>query len=194
MERAAQGEWLLQMPYTPEPHAQTLIYVFYVLLGKIAALTSLSTAMTYHGARVLFGLGLLLTVYRFLAEFTQRLAVRRLAWLMTTFGGGLGWLLVALGQSNWLGSPPLDFYLPEGFAFLVLLGFPHIAAAQSLLLWGTPVSAERRGENPHYVIRYTHHAPRFTHHVSHITFHVLRFTFHVPHLPNARQWLASSGS
>jgi len=136
MERAAQGEWLLQMPYTPEPHAQTLIYVFYVLLGKIAALTGLSSAMTYHGARLLFGLGLLLTVYRFLAEFTQRAAVRRLAWLMTTFGGGLGWLLAVLGQSNWLGTPPLDFYLPEGFAFLVLLGFPHVAAAQSLLLWG----------------------------------------------------------
>ncbi|OQY19501.1 MAG: hypothetical protein B6I34_09515 [Anaerolineaceae bacterium 4572_32.1] len=136
MQRAAQGEWLLQMPYTSEPHAKTLIYVFYVLLGKLVALTGLSPVAIYHVMRVLLGLGLLLTVYRFLAAFTEQIVVRRLTWLMVTFGGGLGWLLVALGQSSWLGAPPLDFYLPEGFAFLVLLGFPHLAAAQSLLLWG----------------------------------------------------------
>ena len=155
MERAALGEWLLQMPYTPEPHTRTLIYIFYVLLGKLSALTGLSPALTYHAMRLLFGLGLLLTVYRFLAEFTERLSVRRLAWLMVTFGGGLGWLLVVLGQSNWLGTPPLDFYLPEGFAFLVLLGFPHIAAAQSLLLWGLLFLLRVWREPP---LRNTHYA------------------------------------
>jgi hypothetical protein len=55
---------------------------------------------------------------------------------MVTFGSGLGWLLAALGQPNWLNSRSLDFILPEGFTFLVLYGFPHIALARSLLLWG----------------------------------------------------------
>jgi hypothetical protein len=136
MERAAQGEWLFQIPYTPEPHAKTLLYTFYLLLGKAVALTGLSSVIIYHVARMVFGLGLLATVYCFLATFTRCLAVRRVAWLMVTFGGGLGWLLVACGQFNWLGTPPLDFYLPEGFAFLVLYSSPHIAVAQSLLLWG----------------------------------------------------------
>ncbi len=36
MERAEQGAWLFQIPYTSEPHARTLIYVFYTLLGKVA--------------------------------------------------------------------------------------------------------------------------------------------------------------
>jgi len=118
-----------------------LFYLFHLLLGKLATampgddLTA-RMVLVYHGARAIFGLGLLLTVYRFLAEFAQRTAVRRIAWLMTTFGGGLGWLLVALGQPNWLGSIPLDFILPEGFTFLVLYGFPHIALARTLLLWG----------------------------------------------------------
>ncbi len=136
MERAAQGEWLFQIPYTPEPHTRTWLYTFYLLLGKMAALTSLSPVIVYHAARVIFGLGLLVTVYRFLATFTRHLAIRRLAWLMVTFGGGLGWLLAILGQFNWFGTPPLDFYLPEGFAFLVLYSSPHIALAQSLLLGG----------------------------------------------------------
>jgi hypothetical protein len=90
----------------------------------------------YHAARVILGFGLLTTVYRFLAVLTGRLAVRRLAWLLVAFSGGLGWLLVALRQSNWLGSTPLDFILPEGFTFLVLYAFPHIALARTLLLWG----------------------------------------------------------
>ncbi len=141
MRQGAEGAWLFHIVYTPEPHPGAFFFPFHLLLGKIAALlpgSDLTARMmlVYQGARLLFGLGLLLTIYRFLSEFAQRTAVRRLAWLMTAFGGGLGWLLVVLGQSNWLGTPPLDFYLPEGFAFLVLLGFPHIAAAQSLLLWG----------------------------------------------------------
>jgi hypothetical protein len=90
----------------------------------------------YHFARGVFGLGLLMTVYRFVAAFIGQVRVRRLAWLMVTFGGGLGWLLIALGRPNWLSSTPLDFILPEGFTFLVLYAFPHIALGRTLLLLG----------------------------------------------------------
>jgi hypothetical protein len=141
MRQGAEGAWLFHIAYTPEPHRGALFYPFHLMLGKVAASLpggDLTARMVwvYHGARVIFGLLLLLTVYRFLAEFTERVVVRRLAWLMVTFGGGLGWLLVTLGQPGWLGSMPLDFILPEGFTFLVLYGFPHIALARSLLLGG----------------------------------------------------------
>jgi hypothetical protein len=141
MRQGAEGAWLFHIAYTSEPHMGTLFFPFHLLLGRIAALLpgdDLTARMVwiYHAARWVFGLGLLLTVYRFLAAFTERVAVRRVAWLMVTFGGGLGWLLVALGQSNWLGFQPLDFILPEGFTFLVLYAFPHIALARTLLLWG----------------------------------------------------------
>ena len=141
MRQGAGGAWLFHIAYTPEPHRGTFFFPFNLMLGKMAASLpggDLTTRMVlvYHGARVFFGLLLLLTVYRFLAAFTERVMVRRLAWLMVTFGGGLGWLLVAVGQPGWLGSMPLDFILPEGFTFLVLYGFPHIALARSLLLGG----------------------------------------------------------
>jgi hypothetical protein len=141
MRQGAEGAWLFRIAYTPEPHRRALFFPFHLLLGKVAALlpgSDLTARLVwvYHGARVLFGLVLLLTVYRFLAEFTERVAVRRLAWLLVAFGGGLGWLLVVLGEPGWLGSMPLDFILPEGFTFLVLYGFPHIALARSLLLLG----------------------------------------------------------
>lgn len=141
MRQGAEGEWLFHIAYTSEPHIGTLFFPFHLLLGKIAALVpgsdlTLRMVWVYHAARWLCGLGLLLTLYRFLAEFTTRVAVRRLAWLIVTFGGGLGWLLVVLGEPDWLGSQPLDFILPEGFTFLVLYAFPHIALARTLLLWG----------------------------------------------------------
>jgi hypothetical protein len=141
MRQGAEGAWLFHIAYTPEPHPGALFFPFHLLLGKLAQLLSggnLTSSMiwTYHVARWVFGLGLLLTVYRFLAAFTRRTVVRRLAWVMVTFGGGLGWLLIALGQADWLGSIPLDFILPEGFTFLVLYAFPHIALGRTLLLGG----------------------------------------------------------
>ena len=160
MREGANGAWLFTLPYTPEPHSPRLFYLFHLLLGKLAVLlptNDLTTRMVwvYHGARVVFGLGLLLTVYRFLAAFTERVAVRRLAWLMVTFGGGLGWLLVALGQPGWLGSMPLDFILPEGFTFLVLYGFPHIALARTLFLSGFLLLLKAWGKRPKSASRLT---------------------------------------
>lgn len=141
MREGAEGAWLFHIAYTPEPHPGTLFFPFHLLLGKLAALLpgadlTARLVWTYHGARLLFGMGLLLTVYRFLTAFTADLRVRRLAFLLVAFGGGLGWLPMALGRPDWLGSLPLDLILPEGFTFLVLYGFPHIALARTLLLLG----------------------------------------------------------
>jgi len=216
MRQGAEGAWLFHVAYTPEPHRGALFFPFHLLLGKVAALltgggsstvseATLAGGLTarmvwvYHGARVAFGLVLLVTVYRFLAACTERVPVRRLAWLMVTFGGGLGWLLVALGQPNWLGSTPLDFYLPEGFTFLVLYGFPHIALSRTLLLWGLLFLLRAWEEHPkpevgspNHASRITHHVSRFTFHVSRITHYVLRITYHASRLP-ALKWAVLSG-
>jgi hypothetical protein len=167
MRLGAKGAWLFHVSYTSEPHMGTFLYLFYLLLGKIAALlpgADLTARMvwTYHAARWVFGLGLLLTVYRFLAEFVERVIVRRISWLMVTFGGGLGWLIVALGESRWLGSEPLDFILPEGFTFLVLFTFPHLALGRTLLLWGILFLLRAwlpgKIQNTQYAIRISHSA------------------------------------
>jgi hypothetical protein len=190
MRQGAEGAWLFHIAYTPEPHRGTLFYPFHLLLGKVAALLPAGTlaarlVWVYHGARVVFGLILLATVYHFLAACTERVPVRRLAWLMVTFGGGLGWLLVALGQPNWLGSTPLDFYLPEGFTFLVLYGFPHIALARTLLLWGILFLLRAWEAHPESEASDPNHSSR-------ITFHVSRFTFHVSRLPGLK-WAVLAG-
>ncbi|MCX7680585.1 MAG: hypothetical protein N2508_01235, partial [Anaerolineae bacterium] len=115
MRLGAAGRWLFRIAYTPEPHPGTLFFPFHILLGKLATLlpgADLTARMVwvYHGARLVCGMVLLLTIYRFLTALTrpEERTLRRLAWLMTAWGGGLGWLLVALGRPDWLGSTPLD--------------------------------------------------------------------------------------
>jgi hypothetical protein len=137
MRQGARGEWLFHIPYTTEEHPGTIIYIFYLLLGKVAGLSGLSLEWTYHVARVGCGFLLLIVVYRFLARLTPHLAVRRIAFLLVVFSGGMGWLLILLGQPEWLGSLPIDLILPEGYVFLTLYSPPHLALATACLLLGT---------------------------------------------------------
>ncbi len=136
MRQGAEGLWLFQLPYTSEPHTPTIFYLFYLLLGKLSALTGLSTALVYHLARLFFDAILLVVIYRFIALFTAWRSVRRIAFLLIAFSGGLGWLLILLGQVNWLNSAPIDLISPEAYTFLILYGFPHLALARTLLLLG----------------------------------------------------------
>ena len=141
MRQGAGGAWLFHIVYTPELHAGAFLFPFHMLLGRLATLLpggdlTANMVWTYHGARVAFGAGLLATTYRFLAQFTLRISVRRLAWVSVALGGGLGWVLVGLGRHAWLDSVPLDLYLPEAFTYLILYSSPHIALAQILLLCG----------------------------------------------------------
>lgn len=134
MRLGARGEWLFYLFYTPEPHEPILVYPFYLFLGKLAAGLGTPLPLAYHLSRVLFGFGLLVTIYVFVAYFTPDLTHRRLAWFLCAIGSGLGWLLLMLGAVPWLGSLPLDFWVPEAYTFLVLYSTPHLALAQGLLL------------------------------------------------------------
>jgi len=135
MRLGASGEWLFQLPFTTESHPKAWLYSFHILLGKLGAGLGLSLRVTYHLARVILGLCLLLTIYHFIARFVRDVSTRRLAWVLIAIGSGLGWLLTALGAVQWLGDLPLDFWVPEAYVFLVLYSLPHLALAETALLW-----------------------------------------------------------
>jgi len=134
MRLGAAGGWRFHLFYTSEPHDGAYLYLFHLLLGKIAQLSGLSFILVYHLARIVCGFFLLATVYRFAAFFTDRTPVRQLAFWLVGVGSGLGWLVTALGLLDRLGLP-LDFYSPEAFAFHALFSLPHLSLAEGLLLW-----------------------------------------------------------
>lgn len=144
MRLGARGDWLFTIRYTAEPHDGVLLFLPYILLGQLTGLAvdsqspDLPTALAiaFHTARVVFGFGLLLVSYRFVAVFLPRSGSRMLALVLIALGGGFGWLLSIIGLGDWLGSLPVDFFVPEGYSFLILFGLPHLALARSALLLG----------------------------------------------------------
>ncbi len=141
MQLGAHGQWLFQLPYAIEEHPKSAVYLFYILLGKLAG-WAVGTAdplrlhgalvFAFHVARVVCGFGLLLTSYAFVAELLPRARQRRLALMLVALGGGLGWLALALR----LPGMPLELYSPEAFTFLDLYSQPHLAAARMAMLGG----------------------------------------------------------
>ncbi|MCB0211437.1 MAG: hypothetical protein KDJ52_19010 [Anaerolineae bacterium] len=128
MEQGATGHWLFHLTYTPEPHAGAFLFTFYVGLGHVARLTGLPLVVVFHLARLLAGVGLLLTVYRFIAHITMSIVERRLAFLLIGTASGLGWLGLIFGAF------PIDFWVPEAFVHYSLHANPHFPLGLMLML------------------------------------------------------------
>jgi hypothetical protein len=133
------GNWLFRTPYTAYPQRGFLIFLPYILLGKLVSSpgTHEQLVAIYHLFRFASGILAIAATYDFLSFFVESPRYRRLGLVLATLGGGLGWLLVALNMRNWMGFLPLDFYSPESFGFLGLLIYPHYSLARALLLWGS---------------------------------------------------------
>jgi hypothetical protein len=139
MRLGARGIFDFYLFYTPEPHnSAPLIFLPYILPGWIVgrfvsdqdpALIGALTSV-FHLMRIVFDALLIVVLYRFIAVFIESPRTRFVALLLATLGGGLGWLLIPTGE-----LPP-EFYIPEGFSFLILLGLPHLALARAALLGG----------------------------------------------------------
>lgn len=132
------GDWLFRTPYTAFPQRGFLIFLPYLLLGKLVSPPDAHDRLValYHGFRVFAGVLAILATYDFLSLFVRQVRFRRLGLVLVALGGGLGWLLVLFDLQEWLGSLPLEFYSPESFGFLSLYMYPHYALARALLLWG----------------------------------------------------------
>jgi hypothetical protein len=130
--------WRYYLPYSHEPQAGAFGIVFlYTVLGKGLGLVTSRVSVSgllaaYHGARVLAGLALLLSAYRFAVRFVEG-TMRRLAFLLAVFAPSLGWLLAFLGWFA-VGNVPLEFWSPDAFLLPILSGPPHIILALAMLL------------------------------------------------------------
>jgi hypothetical protein len=131
------GAWYFRTPYTGYPQNGVLMFLPYLLLGKLAAPDGLHEQLVslYQLFRLVSGILMMLATYDFLSLFLVNIHMRRLGLALATLGGGLGWLLILLGQGNWLGWLPLDLYSPETFGFLSIYGLPHMALGRALMLW-----------------------------------------------------------
>jgi hypothetical protein len=138
MLAGASGEWLFKTPYSAYPQAGILAFLPYLLLGKLTSNPGQHEQLValFQIFRCAALICLVFATYSFLSKFIERLSNRRFALALITFGGGLGWLAAIGFQSLWNGRIPLEFYSPESFGFLAILGLPHLAMGKAFLLWG----------------------------------------------------------
>lgn len=56
MNEGANGAWLTRDPFTSEPHQSSLIFSYFLWLGKLSSLFHIPYAITYHFVRIIFGI------------------------------------------------------------------------------------------------------------------------------------------
>lgn len=121
---------------TPEPNAPVFFNLLWWGLGRLGYLLQWDYAQTFQLLRVVATTLFLLLLYRVCAWFLPRGPMRWTAFLVATFGAGLGWVLVVLKYTLTNGQLlfPLDLYVAEGNTFLSILGYPHFIAAALYIL------------------------------------------------------------
>jgi hypothetical protein len=134
--QGAHGAWLFTLPYTSETQPGLPVYSFYLILGKIAGKEHLGQVIAFHTARIILSYVYIPTLYIFISEYISEIKPRRLALILITLGGGLGWVVLPLINENSLIAVPLEFYSPEAFSFLMAMTYPHLLLARSLMLGG----------------------------------------------------------
>jgi hypothetical protein len=138
MRQGASGAWLFHLPYTVEPHAAGPFYWFYLVLGKLAAIASLSPTWAFHIARGACALALLLATYALAGRFLPTVRLRRTALALFAVSGGLGWIFVAARVPMALGRMPVDFWVPDAIPWLAMYSSPHTCLSEAALfiaLW-----------------------------------------------------------
>ena len=128
------GAWLYTIPFTVEVHTPAFVGVYYIWLGHVARWLGVSLLFIWHAARVVAIAILSITIYLFIRNFIDDFRSRMIAYLLSLFGSGLGWVLFLSGNLYWLDAFPVDFKQPGAHIFFTALTYSHISLVTACLL------------------------------------------------------------
>jgi hypothetical protein len=123
------GDWLFTLPYTDEQGRGTWLFTFYILLGHLARRFGWSLTFTFHSARLISAAFMLLALYEYTKAYLPKPGVAGLAFLLSSLGSGMGWLVLPFGFI----TP--DFWVAETYPFLSAYVNPHFPLSLALLLF-----------------------------------------------------------
>jgi hypothetical protein len=129
MREGWEGAWAWQNRYTTEASGAAYLFMFWILLGHLAALTGLPLLAVFHLARVAGALALMAAGWLLICHFIEDRAARRFALFFLAFGLGMGLVIWAVGHPVLFGNQTegLDLRMPELSAFYSVLALPHFA-------------------------------------------------------------------
>ena len=124
---AEQAGWLVQDPFTAEPHPAAFMFPMYVGIGKLAATLHVPAMAVEHTVEVLARIALVLALWRFSRAFASGKSAARWALLLALFASGFELFAAVLGgySGNWS-------YELNGFG--LLFAAPHVPLAMAATL------------------------------------------------------------
>ena len=130
IQQGRSGKWLYQNNFSPEPLQPQFMYILYIIIGRAAHMLGGSNIFWLHLSRLVFGLfafwGLLFWVR---SVFRENDAFQSTAWLLLSFGSGLGFLSLLFDPQK----RPADIFFPEWNTISSLLSPPHFILACGLM-------------------------------------------------------------
>jgi hypothetical protein len=129
MRQGWEGAWGWQNRYTTEVSPTAYLFLFWIVLGHLAALLHLPLIVVFHLARVAAAFALMGAAWFMIRHFIQDASARRFAFFFCAVGLGLGYVIWAIGQPVVFGNhtEALDMRMPELSAFYSILALPHFA-------------------------------------------------------------------
>jgi hypothetical protein len=129
MRQGWEGSWAWQNRYTTESSPTAYLFMFWIVLGHLAALLNLPLIVVFHLARVAAAFALMAAAWFMICHFIEDRAARRFAFFFCAVGLGMGYVIQALGQPVIFGhqTDTLDWRMPELTAFYSVLALPHFA-------------------------------------------------------------------
>ncbi len=150
MRQGWEGAWAWQNRYTTEDSPAAYLFMFWILLGHIAAVTNLPLIVVFHLARVAAAIALMAAAWLCITHFIQDRGARLFAFFFLAFGLGMGYVIQALGHPIVFGNrtDTLDWRMPELTAFYSVLALPHFAWSGVFAAMGIPLTlkAIERGD------------------------------------------------
>lgn len=129
MRQGWEGSWSWQNRYTTEASPSAYLFMFWIVLGHIAAVLHLPLIVVFHLARIAAAFALMAAAWLLIRHFIQDPAARKFAFFFLAIGLGMGYVIQALGHPVIFGNvtDTLDWRMPELTAFYSILALPHFA-------------------------------------------------------------------
>lgn len=140
IEQIKNGANILQDLYSAKGETAPMINLFWMSLGYLARFTGLSSLAIMHLSRVLLMPAMLLALYLLIAYFFKNILERKIAFLLSVFGGGVGVWVYPLTDIFTKGREivdyiPIDFNVSEAFVFLSSYYSAHFVASLALFFF-----------------------------------------------------------
>ncbi len=130
MQQGLAGEWKFTLTYSPPEGDGAYIFLFYIFLGNLARITSLSLVLVFHLARIISAVSLLMVLWFFckwVGKNDEEMSWR--IFLLAAIGSGLGW-----AAAIFTGYISGDFWIAEAYPFLSMYSNPHFPLGLAIIL------------------------------------------------------------